>query len=53
MYAACTWQLDQAMKFGFLAYLPHIFLYIALSAWVVTFASMLRAMARNLRGRVV
>jgi tellurite resistance protein TehA-like permease len=53
MYAACTWQLDQAMKFGFLTYLPHVFLYIALSAWVVTFASMLRALARNLRGRVV
>ena len=51
MYAACTWQMDQAMKFGFLTSLPHIFLYIALSAWIVTFAGMLRALARSLSSK--
>lgn len=45
MYAACTWQLDQAMKFGFLTGLTHAFFYIALIAWTVTFAGMLHRLA--------
>ena len=48
MYAACTWQMDRAMEFGFLASLSHAFLLIALSAWLVTFIGMLRTIARNL-----
>jgi tellurite resistance protein TehA-like permease len=45
MYAACTWQLDRAMEFGFLAGLTQAFFYIALFAWAVTFASMLYTLA--------
>jgi tellurite resistance protein TehA-like permease len=52
MYAACTWQMDQAMQFGFLApILSRAFLYIALAAWTVTFIGMLRALLRNLSDR--
>ena len=46
MYAACTWQMDQAMGFGFLSGLPRAFFYIALAAWAVVFAGMLRALVR-------
>lgn len=48
MYAACTWQMGQAMDFGFLTTLPRVFFYIALAAWAVTFLGMLRALGRCL-----
>ena len=47
MYAACTWQMDHAMEFGFLSPLPRAFFWIALGAWVATFLSMLRALTRG------
>jgi len=46
MYAACTWQMDRAMEFGFLSWLPHVFFYIAFGAWIMTFVGMLRALFR-------
>jgi len=49
MYAACTWQMDRAMEFGFLAGLPRVFFYVALVAWTITFVGMLRSLARGLR----
>ncbi|MGT2467111.1 SLAC1 family transporter [Mesorhizobium atlanticum] len=48
MYAASTWQMDRAMEFGFLSYLPRVFLYIALAAWTVTFIGMVRSLTRSL-----
>ena len=51
MYAACTWQLDQAIGLGFLAGLTRAFFYIALLAWALTFAGMLHDLARRLRHR--
>jgi tellurite resistance protein TehA-like permease len=51
MYAACTWELTQAMEFGFLASIPRAFLYVALAAWAITFVGMLRALAQGLRAR--
>ncbi len=51
MYAACTWQLDQAMNFGFLGGLTRAFFNIALAAWAVTFAGMLHSLAGLLRRR--
>ncbi|RUW74517.1 tellurite resistance/C4-dicarboxylate transporter family protein [Mesorhizobium sp. M4B.F.Ca.ET.049.02.1.2] len=51
MYAASTWQMDHAMEFGFLTPLPRAFLYIALSAWVVTFVGMLCTLVRVLNGK--
>lgn len=52
MYAACTWQLDQAMEFGFLTQLTHAFFYIALAAWTAIFAGMLYTRVYR-RGRAV
>lgn len=46
MYAACTWQMDRAMEFGFLSALPRSFFYIASVAWAITFAGMLRTLSR-------
>jgi tellurite resistance protein TehA-like permease len=47
MYAACTWQMDRAMGFGFLAELPRGFFYVASVAWGVTFAGMLLSLVRG------
>ena len=53
MYAACTWQLDRAMGFGFLTSLTRVFFYIALTAWTVTFTGMLHMLTRLLWRRPV
>mgnify|MGYP001206655399 FL=1 len=50
MYATCTWQMNHAMEFGFLAGLPHVFLYVALAAWTITFVGMVSRLARGLTG---
>ncbi len=50
MYAACTWQMDRAMEFGFLGGLPRAFLYIAMAAWTITFLGMVSTVARGLTG---
>ena len=50
MYAACTWQMDQAMAFGFLDALPRLFFAVVLLAWLLAFIGMLRSVARQLRG---
>lgn len=49
MYAAATWQMDRAMEFGFLADadIPRAFFYAASLAWAITFAGMLRSLARG------
>ena len=49
MYAACTWQMDHAMEFGLLRIPARVFFWVALAAWVVTFAAMLRSLSRGLR----
>ncbi|GAA3997948.1 tellurite resistance/C4-dicarboxylate transporter family protein [Comamonas faecalis] len=46
MYAACTWQMSQAMEFAFLQGLPPYFWGVALLAWLLTFAGMLRRLLR-------
>jgi tellurite resistance protein TehA-like permease len=48
MYAACTWQMERAMQFGFLGRLPQALLYVALAAWTLTFLGMWRSLARGL-----
>jgi tellurite resistance protein TehA-like permease len=48
MYAACTWEMDRAMQFGFLESLPRALLYLALAAWAITFVGMLRALLQKL-----
>ncbi|MBV6271812.1 tellurite resistance/C4-dicarboxylate transporter family protein [Alcaligenaceae bacterium CGII-47] len=49
MYAACTWQLEHAMAFGFETGLPRVFFYIALGAWIITFCGLLRSALRSVR----
>ena len=49
MYAACTWQMDRAMEFGFLHTLPRLFFAVALVAWLLAFVGMLRSALRHLR----
>ena len=49
MYAACTWEMDRAMGFGFLDPLARTALCIALAAWAVAFLGMLHALLRPRR----
>ncbi len=46
MYTACTFEMARAMQLDFLAVLPHLFVYVALTAWLVTFAGLCRSLAR-------
>jgi tellurite resistance protein TehA-like permease len=48
MYAACTFQMAQAIHLDFLLGLPRLFLYIALAAWAATFAGLCRRLASGL-----
>jgi tellurite resistance protein TehA-like permease len=45
MYTACTFRLTQTMDLPFLAFIPPIFVAIALAAWSVTFGGMLYSLA--------
>lgn len=48
MYAAATHEMLSALGFGFLQWLPGVFLLLALVAWLGAFAGMLRAMTQTL-----
>ena len=37
MYTVCTFRLAQALELDFLMYVPGIFVYVALAAWVIAF----------------
>ena len=52
MYAACTYQMAHAMQLDFLLPLPQIFVYLALSAWVLTFTGLCRTIVVHLFGFV-
>ena len=41
MYTVSTHQLGQALDLPFLAWIPHYFIYLALGAWIATFAGLL------------
>ena len=47
MYTVSTFQLAQALDVPFLLWIPHYFVYIAVTAWMATFAGLLWSM-RNL-----
>ena len=42
MYTAASWSFSQALGLPFLAVVPRIFVWIAIMAWCVTFAGMIR-----------
>ena len=48
MYAACTHQMLEAMDFGLLAFLPRLFLIVALMAWTLAFWGLLLDQLRRL-----
>jgi tellurite resistance protein TehA-like permease len=48
MYTAATFQLAKATGLDFLFLIPHYFLYIALFAWLVTFAGLMHNVLRAL-----
>lgn len=50
MYAAATHRMIDVMGFGFLAFLPQAFLYVALAAWSVAFVGLCLDLARRMRG---
>jgi tellurite resistance protein TehA-like permease len=50
MYTTATFQLSRATGFGFLAEIPQVFIFIALGAWMITFAGLIRRIWRGLNG---
>jgi len=51
MYAASTYEMNLAMGFKFLAYVPGVFFFLAIVAWTLTFLRLLaRVLGRYRRG---
>lgn len=48
MYTTCTFQLANALDLPFLLLIPRYFIYLALLAWLLTFAGMILSLGRNL-----
>ena len=46
MYAVATYKMADAMALDFLDFIPHVFFWIGLGAWVLTFTGMVRSLAR-------
>jgi tellurite resistance protein TehA-like permease len=44
MYTVCTFQLSKAINFEPLLLIPRFFIYIALAAWLVTFAGLIQSL---------
>ena len=49
MYTACTFRLGHVVDGPILLSIPHVFIYVALAAWAVTFAGLLRHLVRSRR----
>ena len=49
MYTACTFRLTEVMHAEFLIFIPRVFIYVALVAWALTFAGLMRQLTRRRR----
>ncbi len=47
MYATCTYKMIEAMGFEFLQFLPKLFVYLALAAWIAVFVGLVRYLLRH------
>ncbi len=48
MYAVCTFEMVHAMSLDFLVPIAHVFVYVALLAWVATFVGLIRSLVSSL-----
>lgn len=47
MYTVCTFQLSKAISFEPLIFIPRVFVYVAISAWLVAFVGMVYSLILN------
>ena len=52
MYAACTFRMAQALNMPVLYHISSVFIYIALTAWTITFIGLLRSFLSVLIGLI-
>jgi len=48
MYAVCTFEMVRAMSLDFLLPIAHVFVYVALLAWLATFVGLIRSLVSSL-----
>jgi tellurite resistance protein TehA-like permease len=48
MYAVCTFEMVHAMSLDFLLPIAHVFVYVALLAWLATFVGLIRSLVASL-----
>jgi tellurite resistance protein TehA-like permease len=47
MYTVCTLQLSNALALDFLLFIPRLFIYVAIAAWLITFMGLIHSLLRR------